>query len=91
MQVGELLSNNQCGNDLISSVEELQQQLNEQEATTIYINNLLAEKSRENSELKIQLSDITETYDLKINEILNINKKLMEEKETVEVEIMNIT
>lgn len=90
--VCELLSNNQSGSDsIINSVTELQQQLNEQEATTIYINNLLADKSRENSELQIQIISLTERYKEKINEILDVNKKMLREKETIEAEMMNIS
>lgn len=89
--VGELLSNNQSGSDsIINSVEELQLQLNEQEATTIYINNLLAEKSRENSELKVQLLEIEKSFEIKFNELLNTNKILIEQKETAETDMKNM-
>lgn len=90
--VAELLSSNQNGSDsIINSVEELQQQLNDQEATSIYINNLLAEKSRENSELKVQLSETNKKFNDKIDEIMNVNKKLCKEKEAAEGEMKNMT
>lgn len=86
--VAELLSSNQNGSDtLINSVEELQQQLNDQEATSIYINNLLAEKSRENSELRVQLSETNKMFGNKIDELMHENKLLCEEKEANEIEI----
>ena len=56
--VSELLSNQTGSESIISSVEELQRQLNEQQETIITMNEALATKSRENSELQIQLSEI---------------------------------
>lgn len=57
--VSELL-NNQSGSDsIISSVEELQRQLNEQQDTIFSMNEALAVKSRENSEMQIQISELT--------------------------------
>lgn len=85
--VSELL-NNQSGSDsIISSVEELQRQLNEQEATTISINNLLAEKSRENSELQVQLAEKNSKFETEIEELLKLNDVLKMEKEGVEGEL----
>lgn len=56
--VSELLSNQQGSETIISSVEGLQSQLNEQQETILAINTLLAEKSRENSELLVELSEL---------------------------------
>lgn len=85
--VSELL-NNQSGSDsIISSVEELQRQLNEQEAMTFSINNLLAEKSRENSELQIQLSEKNGKYETELEELLKLNEDLKTEKESIESEL----
>lgn len=85
--VSELL-NNQSGSDsIISSVEELQRQLNEQEAMTISINNLLAEKSRENSELQILLSEKNGKFETEIEELLKLNDVLKMEKESIEGEL----
>lgn len=56
--LSELLSNQQGSETIISSVEGLQSQLNEQQETILAINTLLAEKSRENSELQMDLSEL---------------------------------
>lgn len=85
--VSELL-NNQSGSDsIISSVEELQRQLNEQEATTFSINSLLAEKSRENSELQVLLAEKNKKFETEIEELLKLNDVLKMEKESVEGEL----
>lgn len=85
--VSELL-NNQSGSDsIISSVEELQHQLNEQEATTFSINNLLAEKSRENSELQVLLSEKNGKYEQELEELLKSNDVLKLEKESIEAQL----
>lgn len=82
------LLNNQSGSDsIISSVEELQKQLNEQEATTVYINNLLGEKSRENSELQILLSESNNKFGAEIDKLLKENDELRADRETVEGEL----
>lgn len=85
--VSELL-NNQSGSDsIISSVEELQRQLNEQEETTLSINNLLAEKSRENSELLVHLSELTEKFNGENEKLLKEIDDLQKEKEAEEGEL----
>lgn len=56
--VSELLSNQSGSESIISSVEDLQRQLNEQQETIASMNETLAAKSRENSELQVQLSEI---------------------------------
>lgn len=85
--ITELL-NNQTGSDsIISSVEELQRQLNEQETMTLSINNLLAEKSRENSELHILLSEKNGKFETEIEELLKLNDALKTEKESIEGEL----
>lgn len=85
--VSELL-NNQSGSDsIISSVEELQRQLNEQEEATVYINNLLAEKSRENSELQVMLTECNQRFSTKIDELLKSNESLKSDKENLETEL----
>lgn len=88
--VSDLL-NNQAGSDsIMTSVEELQQQLNEQEANTIYINNLLADKSRENNELHVLLSKTNEKFASEISNLIAINHKLELDKEVIESDIKNI-
>lgn len=56
--VSELLNNQSGSESIISSVEDLQRQLNEQQDTIMTMNETLAAKSRENSELQVQLSEI---------------------------------
>uniref|UniRef100_A0A1L8DUW7 Putative transport and golgi organization protein 1 n=2 Tax=Nyssomyia neivai TaxID=330878 RepID=A0A1L8DUW7_9DIPT len=60
--VSELLSNQSGSDSIISSVEELQKQLNEQQNTILTINASLAEKSRENSELQVSLASQSEQF-----------------------------
>lgn len=82
------LLNNQSGSDsIISSVEELQRQLNEQEEATVYINNLLAEKSRENSELQVMLAESSQRFSTQIEELLKSNESLKSDKENLETEL----
>lgn len=85
--VSELL-NNQSGSDsIISSVEELQRQLNEQEEATVYINNLLADKSRENSELQVMLAESNQRFSAEIEELHKSNESLKSDKENLETEL----
>lgn len=88
--VAELLSNQSGSESIFNSVQELQHQLNEQEAATVYINNLLAEKSRENSELQIILTDTNKQFGAEIQELLNENKKIKSDKETVEAHLKEV-
>lgn len=79
--ISELLNSKNGSDSIISSVEELQRQLNEQEAATMSINNLLAEKSRENSELHVQLAAKDKQYETEIEELLRAIEVLKTEKE----------
>lgn len=85
--ISELLNSKNGSDSIISSVEELQRQLNEQEAATMSINNLLAEKSRENSELHVQLSEKNTQYETEIEELLKAVDVLKQEKETIETQL----
>lgn len=85
--ISELLNSKNGSDSIISSVEELQRQLNEQEAATMSINNLLAEKSRENSELHVQLSDKNKDYETEIEELLRAVDVLKQDKETIETQL----
>lgn len=85
--ISELLNSKNGNDSIITSVEELQRQLNEQETATMSINNLLAEKSRENSELHIQLNEKCGQYETEIEELLKSIDVLKNEKETVEEEL----
>lgn len=91
LELNKMLSeclNNQSGSDsIINSVEELQRQLNEQEAMTYSINNLLADKSRENSELQVLLAEKNGKFETEIEELLKLNDHLKVEKETIENEL----
>lgn len=100
--VSELL-NNQMGSDsIISSVEELQHQLNEQQDTISSINSVLAEKSRENSELQILLTDQKTIYESQLDEIQrdfeeinlvkqNLETDVLEEKNLLELKLKELT
>ena len=88
--VSELLSNQQGSETIISSVEGLQAQLNEQQETILEINTLLGEKSRENSELLVELSELRAKYENeevgqgeRVAELEEQVKRLEEEKEEV--------
>lgn len=86
--VSELLNNQTGSSDsILSSVEELQRQLNEQEEATVYINNLLAEKSRENSELHVMLAECNQRFSTEIEELLKSNESLRSDKENLETEL----
>lgn len=85
--VSELLNNQSGSESIITSVEELQHQLNEQEAATIYINNLLAEKSRENSELQVLLANTNKQFGEKIEELSNENNEIKMTNELYERKI----
>jgi transport and golgi organization protein 1 len=61
--VSELLNNQTGSETILSTVEELQRQLNEQQETITTVNETLAIKSRENSELLMQLASIEEKQD----------------------------
>ncbi|XP_059609595.1 transport and Golgi organization protein 1 [Phlebotomus argentipes] len=80
--VSELLSNQSGSDSIISSVEELQKQLNEQQNTILTINASLAEKSRENSELQVSLASQSEKYTEEISRWQEKCEKL--EVDTVE-------
>lgn len=60
--VSELLNNQTGSETILSTVEELQSQLNEQQETITTVNDSLAAKSRENSELLMQLAHIEENH-----------------------------
>lgn len=100
--VSELL-NNQMGSDsIINSVEELQHQLNEQQNTISSINSVLAEKSRENSELQILLQDQKTIYESQLDEIQrdfdeinlikqNLETDVLDEKKLLELKLKELT
>lgn len=81
--VSELLSNQTGSESIISSVEELQHQLNEQQETIITMNEALAAKSRENTELQIQLSEINGNF-------LNDMELLQQKVDALNLELSNL-
>lgn len=88
--VSNLLNNPSASESIMSTVDGLQQQLNEQAETIIYITNLLGEKSRENSDLTVLLTETKQKFVAENDEILNSNYKLKAEKEMVETELKSL-
>ncbi|TMW50016.1 hypothetical protein DOY81_004933 [Sarcophaga bullata] len=78
--VSELLSNQAGDESIISSVEELQKQLNEQQNTIFEINASLAEKSRENSELQLLIAEQNARYESQLSNLQRDNDELEHEK-----------
>ncbi|KAL7044093.1 hypothetical protein ACKWTF_001776 [Chironomus riparius] len=88
--VSELL-NNQTGSDsIISSVEDLQRQLNEQQETIITMNEALALKSRENSELQIQLSEINSKFGGEYEKFQQQVDAVALERSNLQIELENL-
>lgn len=88
--VSELL-NNQSGSDqIISSVEDLQLQLNEQHATIESMNEALAAKSRENSEMQIQLSEISNKFQGEWQTFQQQIDAVSLERSNVQIELENL-
>ena len=87
--VAELL--NQTGSDSIAiTVDELQRQLNEQQETILTMNTALSEKSRENSELQIKLSEQNERFNEEMEELQQNFNDLRLEKSNLEIELKSI-
>ncbi|XP_055917074.1 transport and Golgi organization protein 1 [Eupeodes corollae] len=78
--VSELLNNQSGDESIISSVEELQRQLNEQQHTILEINAVLADKSRENSELQLMLAEQNAKFVGEIASLQQDNDELEGEK-----------
>lgn len=55
--------------------------------TTAAINALLAEKSRENSELQVKLADVSDKYDSELAEVVNQNETLVSDYNQVQLEL----
>lgn len=88
--VSELL-NNQSGSDsIISSVEDLQRQLNEQQETIITMNETLATKSRENSELQVQLSEIKGKFQGDFQTFKQEIDAIVLERSNLQIELENL-
>lgn len=61
--VSDLLNNQTGSETILKTVEELESQLNEQQETILTVNESLAVKSRENSDLLMQIAHIEEKHD----------------------------
>ncbi|XP_050086690.1 uncharacterized protein LOC126571871 isoform X2 [Anopheles aquasalis] len=84
--VAELL--NQNGSDTIAtSVDELQRQLNEQQQTIVSMNASLAEKSRENSELQIAITNQTSKANERLEELQQARMQLTSDCRTLTEEV----
>lgn len=55
--------------------------------TTAAINALLAEKSRENSELQVRLAEVSDKYDSELAEVVNQNESLVTDYNQVQTEL----
>ncbi|XP_058820270.1 transport and Golgi organization protein 1 isoform X2 [Topomyia yanbarensis] len=87
--VAELL--NQSGSDSIAlTVDELQRQLNEQQQTILSMNTTLADKSRENSELQIVLSNQSTKFAQELEDLQQSFNDLKLEKHNLEIELNNL-
>lgn len=88
--VTELLNNQSGSESIISSVEELQSQLNEQQETILSMNETLAAKSRENSELQVQLMEINGKFQGDLQTYQHEIDGLALERSNLKVELENI-
>ncbi|XP_053677539.1 transport and Golgi organization protein 1 [Anopheles nili] len=84
--VAELLNQN-GSNSIALSVEELQRQLNEQQQTILSMNVSLAEKSRENSQLQINLSNQASKFKDRLEDMERANTELIEHRSQLQQQI----
>ncbi|KAL7723560.1 hypothetical protein ACLKA6_009055 [Drosophila palustris] len=94
LELNKMLSevlNGQNGDEaFMSTVEELQQQLNDQEKIIIEINASLAEKSRENSELQYSYTESTTRLTSEMKSLQQDNYELEMEKAKLQTRIEQI-
>ncbi|XP_034490927.1 transport and Golgi organization protein 1 [Drosophila innubila] len=94
LELNKMLSevlNGQNGDEaFMSTVEELQQQLNDQEKIIIEINASLAEKSRENSELQYSFTESTTRLTSEMKSLQQDNYELEMEKAKLQTRIEEI-
>ncbi|KAL5280437.1 Tango1 family protein [Megaselia abdita] len=88
--IAELLSAQNGDENIVSSVEELQMQLNEQQNTILDINTILAQKSRENSELQIMLAETNAKFVGEIESLKQDNEELENERSVVQSKLEEI-
>lgn len=88
--VSELLNNQTGSESIISTVEDLQRQLNEQQETIVTMNEALAAKSRENSELRVQLSEINGKFEGDYQTLQQQAEAFALERSNLKVELENL-
>lgn len=86
----ELLNNQSGSESIISSVEDLQHQLNEQQKTIVTMNETLASKSRENSELQIQLADVNGRFQGDFQTFQHQIDAIALERSNLQIELENL-
>lgn len=85
------LLNSQTGSEsILQSVEQLQKQLDEQQLTIESMTDALSTKSRENSELQVQLSAISSKLGMDIKTLKARNDDVELEKVCIENELKNL-
>lgn len=85
------LLNSQTGSEsILQSVEQLQKQLDEQQLTIESMTEALSSKSRENSELQMQLSEIASKLGLQVKSLKARNDDVELEKICIENELKNL-
>ncbi|EDV59104.2 uncharacterized protein Dere_GG10426 [Drosophila erecta] len=94
LELNKMLSevlNSQNGDDaFMSTVDELQRQLNDQEKIIIEINTSLAEKSRENSELQYSFTEATTRLSSELKTLQEDNYELEMEKSKLQTRLQEI-
>ncbi|XP_017153963.1 transport and Golgi organization protein 1 [Drosophila miranda] len=94
LELNKMLSEvlgNQSGDDaFMSTVEDLQRQLNDQEKIIVDINSSLAEKSRENSELQYTYTESTARLTSELNSLQEDNYELDIEKSKLKTRLEEI-
>ncbi|KAH8409883.1 hypothetical protein KR009_000298 [Drosophila setifemur] len=88
--LSEVLSNQNGDEAFMSTVDELQRQLNDQEKIIIDINSSLAEKSRENSELQYSYTEATARLSSELKSLQEDNYELEMEKSKLQSRLEEI-
>ncbi|KAH8279811.1 hypothetical protein KR054_006397 [Drosophila jambulina] len=88
--LSEVLSNQNGDEAFLSTVDELQRQLNDQERIIIEINSSLAEKSRENSELQYTFAETTSRLSGELKTLQEDNYELEMEKSRLQTRLDEI-
>ncbi|XP_017041329.1 transport and Golgi organization protein 1 [Drosophila ficusphila] len=88
--LSEVLSSQNGDEAFMSTVDELQRQLNDQEKIIIEINSSLAEKSRENSELQYSFTEATARLTADLKALQEDNYELEMEKSKLQTRLEEI-